>query len=35
MKVDGKITKELLEQLKLTIERLPPADPAQPDRTGE
>jgi hypothetical protein len=35
MKVDGKITKELLEQLNLTIERLPPTDPAKSDRTGE
>jgi hypothetical protein len=35
IKADGKITKELLEQLKLTIDRLPSADPAQPNRTGE
>lgn len=34
VKVDGKITKKLLEQLKVAIERLPPADPSQPDRAA-
>jgi hypothetical protein len=36
MKVDGKITKKLLDQLKVASERLPAADPSQPDRaTGQ
>ena len=30
MKADGKITEKLLEQLKVAVERLPPADPSQP-----
>ncbi len=34
LKVDGKITNKLLEQLKTAIERLPPADPSQPDRAA-
>jgi hypothetical protein len=35
MKADGKITEKLLEQLKVAVERLPPADPTQPDRASE
>jgi hypothetical protein len=35
MKTDGKITEKLLEQLEAAVERLPPADPAQPDRASE
>ena len=35
MKVDGKITEKLLEQLKVADERLPSADPSQPDRAAE
>jgi hypothetical protein len=35
MKVDGKITEKLLEQLKAAVERLPPADPSQPVRIPE
>ena len=35
MKADGKITEKLLEQLKMTVEKLPPADPTQPDRAPE
>jgi hypothetical protein len=34
MKADGKITEKLLEQLKVAVERLPPADPSQPDRAS-
>jgi hypothetical protein len=33
--VDGKITPELLEQLKIAIESKPPADLSQPDRATE
>jgi len=35
MKADGKITEKLLEQLKVAVERLPAADPSQPDRASE
>ena len=35
MEADGKITEKLLEQLKVAVDRLLPADPSQPDRTSE
>jgi len=35
MKTDGKLTEKLLEQLKVAVERLPAADPSQPDRAAE
>jgi hypothetical protein len=36
LKVDGKVTEKLLEQLKIAMESMPPADPSQPDRaTGQ
>ncbi len=35
MQADGKITEKLLEQLKVALERLPPADPSQPGRASE
>ena len=35
MKADGKISEKLLEQLKVAVERLPAADPSQPDRVSE
>ena len=35
MKADGKITEKLLEQLKVAVERLPAADPSQPERASE
>jgi hypothetical protein len=34
LKADGKITEKLLEQLKVAVERLPPADLSQPDRAA-
>ena len=34
MKTDGKITEKLLEQLKVAVERLGPADPSQPERAS-
>ena len=35
MKADGKITENLLEQLKVAVEKLPPADPSQPEGASE
>jgi hypothetical protein len=35
MKADGKITEKLLEQLKVAVDGLLPADPSQPDRASE
>ncbi len=35
MKTDGKITEKLLEQLKVAVERLPSAEPSQPERAAE
>jgi peptidoglycan hydrolase-like protein with peptidoglycan-binding domain len=35
IKADGKITEKLLEQLKVAVERLRPADPSQPKRASE
>ena len=36
LKVDGKFSEKLLEQLRIVIERMPPAGPSQPDRaTGQ
>jgi hypothetical protein len=35
LKADGKITAELIGQLKTAIESMPPADPKQPDRVTE
>ena len=35
MKADGKITEKLLEQLKVAVKRLEPADPSQPERASE
>jgi murein L,D-transpeptidase YcbB/YkuD len=35
MKADGKITEKLLEQLKVAVERMEPADPSQPERASE
>jgi hypothetical protein len=35
LEVDGKISEKLLEQLKMTVEKLPAADPTQPDRASE
>jgi len=35
VKVDGKISEKLLEQLIMAVESMPPADPSQPDRGSE
>jgi hypothetical protein len=35
VKVDGKISEKLLEQLKMAVESMPPTDTSQPDRASE
>ncbi len=35
LKVDGEFSQKLLEQLKIAVERMPSADPSQPDHTTE
>ena len=35
LEMDGKISEQLLEQLKMAVESMPPADTSQPDRASQ